>query len=191
MNHPKDDRRSRRTRQLLGDAMVELMLEKRFDDITVQDILDRADIGRSTFYTHYTDKESLLMSLIERVIHQLEEYTIQAGDNYHGLLPSLELFRHVQGHRRLMQAFVWGKAANIYTHDLQRKLSLFIEQNLRSLFGDEAAFSMPLTVLATYVASTFLMLLRWWFDEDMHHTPEQMDEIFQKLVMPSIQGAMK
>ena len=56
MKTEKDDRRSRRTRQILGNALVELMLEKRYADITVQDILDRADVGRSTFYTHYTDK---------------------------------------------------------------------------------------------------------------------------------------
>src|SRR5215204_4599905 len=106
---PKDDRRSRRTRQLLGDALVELMLEKHFESITVQDILDRADVGRSTFYAHYTDKESLLMSEIEHVIHDLEEYATEAGNAHHGLLPSLGLFRHVKEQRRLMQAFVWGR----------------------------------------------------------------------------------
>lgn len=191
MQHPKDDRRSRRTRQLIGDALVELMLEKRFDDITVQDILDRADVGRSTFYAHYPDKESLLVSQIEQMIHQLEAFTSQTGNTHHGLLPSLELFRHVQGHRRLMRAFVWGKGAELYSHDLQVKTSQLIEHNLRAMAGDEAAFSLPLPVLATFVASTFLMLLRWWFDEDMRHTPEQMDAMFQQLVMPSVKGAMK
>src|SRR5262245_28061146 len=71
----KDDRRSKRTRQLLGEALVELLLEKRFDAITVQDILNRANIGRSTFYEHYTDIEDLLMSEIQRVIRELEEHT--------------------------------------------------------------------------------------------------------------------
>lgn len=49
----KADRRSERTRQLLNAALIELMLEQRYDEITVQDIIDRANIGRSTFYAHF------------------------------------------------------------------------------------------------------------------------------------------
>jgi AcrR family transcriptional regulator len=188
VKNAKDDRRSQRTRQSLRDALAELMLEKRFDDITVQDILDRANIGRSTFYAHYTDKEQLLLSAIERVIHQLDDYTTEMGNQHNGLLPSLELFRHVQQHRRLMRAFVWGRGAEMLTSGFQGQVSKIIEQNLLSLTGDEVNFSVPLPVLANFVASTFLMLLRWWFDDDMRHTPEQMDEMFQKLVMPAVHG---
>lgn len=191
MKPPKDDRRSRRTRQLLGDALVELMLEKHFESITVQDILDRADVGRSTFYAHYTDKESLLISQIEHVIRELEVYATEAGGRHHGLLPSLELFRHVKEQRRLMQAFVWGRGAEILTQDFQGQVSKIIEQNIHSMVGDTVAFSVPLPVVAKFVASTFLMLLRWWFDEDMQHTPEQMDEMFQKLVLPGMHGLIE
>ena len=75
MHSGKTDRRSRRTQQLIADAFVGLMLEKRYDDITVQDILDRADVGRSTFYAHFTDKENLLLRQLERVLHDLGEYS--------------------------------------------------------------------------------------------------------------------
>src|SRR4051812_41261596 len=104
----KDDRRSRRTRQLLGVALGELMREKRYDDITIQDILDRSGIGRSTFYAHYTDKQDLVISEIARVIHQLELYTTEFKHQPSGLLPSLAFFRHVYEQRRLMNAFLWG-----------------------------------------------------------------------------------
>lgn len=190
MKPPKEDRRSRRTRQLLGDALVELMLEKHFESITVQDILDRADVGRSTFYAHYTDKESLLISQIEHVIREMEAYTAEADGRHHGLLPSLELFRHVKEQRRLMRAFVWGRGAEILTQDFQQQISKIIEQNVHSMVGDAATLWAPVSVVAKFVASTFLMLLRWWFDEDMQHTPEQMDEMFQKLVMSGIYGLM-
>lgn len=190
MKTPKDDRRSRRTRQLLGDALAELMLEKHFESIKVQDILDRADVGRSTFYAHYTDKESLLISQIEHIIHDLEEYASDSDSTHHGLLPSLALFRHVKEQRRLMQAFVWGRGAEILTQDFQGQISKIIEQNLRAMTGDAVVFSVPVPVIAKFVMSTFLMLLRWWFDEDMRHTPEQMNEMFQKLVMSGIHGLL-
>ena len=188
MKSVKEDRRSKRTRQLLGSALVELMLEQRYDTITVQDILDRADIGRSTFYAHYTDKEDLLISEIASLIHYLELYTVEQGHTHSGLLPSLAFLQHVREQRRLMQAFVWGRGAEIITQDFQGQISKMIEQNLQLMAVDIAAFSVPVSVIAKFVMSTFLMLLRWWFDEDMHHSPEEMDEIFQKLVMPSIHG---
>ena len=118
MNSTKTDRRSRRTRQLIADAFVGLMLQKRYDDITVQDILDRADVGRSTFYAHFTDKENLLLSEIEHVIHDLGEYAAHHGGMEHGILPSLELFRHVKEQRRLMQALVWGQGADLLNRSL-------------------------------------------------------------------------
>ena len=190
MKPQKQDRRSRRTQQLLGEALVELMQEKHFESITVQDILDRADVGRSTFYAHYTDKESLLLSQIKHIIHEMEAYASDSGSNPHGVLPSLELFRHVKEQRRLMQAFVWGRGAEILTQDFQGQISKMIEQNLHLMAVDTAVFAVPVSVIAKFVMSTFLMLLRWWFDEDMRHTPEEMNEMFQKLVMPGIHSLM-
>lgn len=169
---------------MLGNALVELMLEKPFDDITVQNILDRADVGRSTFYDHYTDKEDLLLSEIARVIQQ---FAAEADQQHNELLPSLALFRHVQEERRLMQAFVWGRGAEMHTRNFQEKVNQIVEQNLRSMAKETDTYLVPLPVVANFVASTFLMLLRWWFDESMRHTPEQMDEMFQMLVMPAIQ----
>lgn len=190
MKQAKNDRRSKRTRQLLGNALVELMLEKRYDAITVQDILDRANIGRSTFYAHYTDKEDLLLSEITNMIHQMELSTMEAGHKNSGPLPSLELFRHVKQQRRLVQAFTWGRGGEflMHTQAFQERISKFVEQKLRSFVGEEVAFSVPAPIIARFIASTFLLLLRWWFENDMQHTPEQMDEMFQKLVMPALQG---
>ncbi|MFN8527710.1 MAG: TetR/AcrR family transcriptional regulator [Anaerolineae bacterium] len=190
MNSAKTDRRSRRTRQLIADAFVGLMLEKRYDEITVQDILDRADVGRSTFYAHFTDKENLLLSEIEHVIHDMGEYAAHQGSMEHGILPSLELFRHVKDQRRLMQALVWGQGADVLNRSLLQQISHLIETNLRSMIGDTAETPIPLSVAAQFVASTFLLLLRWWFDEDMRHTPEEMNAMYQRLVLPGLQGLM-
>ncbi len=190
MKTAKDDRRSKRTRQLLGSALVELMREKRFDTITVQDILDRANIGRSTFYAHYTDKEDLLMSEVACVIHQLEEYTSALGHAPGALVPSLEFFRHIQQQRRLIHAFVWGRGVEMLMREFQAQLSKVVEQNLLSWSGGGFASSVLLSVVARFVASTFLMLLQWWFENDLRHSPEQMDEMFQKLAMPGVQAAL-
>jgi AcrR family transcriptional regulator len=182
MKTAKEDRRSKRTRQLLGSALIELMLEKRYDAITVQDILDRANIGRSTFYSHYKDKEDLLISEIARVIHELDEHTSALGHAPGALLPSLEFFRHVQQQRHLLRTFIWGNSVEVLMRDFQAHLGKVVEQNLLSLSSRGHFTSLiPLPVVSSFVASTFLLLLRWWLENDMRYSPEAMDEMFQTL----------
>src|SRR3954467_12831022 len=93
----RTDRRSRRTRHMLEDALVDLMLEKRYDTITVQEIIDRANVGRSTFYAHYLDKEDLLQTetadLVARLAGHMDQGT--AGTSSNRIIPSLELLQHV------------------------------------------------------------------------------------------------
>lgn len=186
MTTPREDRRTARTRKALGDALIELMLEKRFEHITVQEILDRANVGRSTFYSHYTDKESLLLDEMERLLHQLNEQPISAGQDRSHPLPSLELFRHVQEQRKLVRAFVSGPGAELLTHDFQRRVRKLIEHNLQEWASDGAKPVVPLPVIANFVASTWIMLLRWWFEEGMRQSPEQIDDMFQQLVVPAL-----
>src|SRR5262249_15482692 len=71
--HDKSDRRTQRTDQKLTTAMVELITEKRFDDVTVQNLIDRAQVGRSTFYSHYRDKQDLFRKDWERFIEMLAQ----------------------------------------------------------------------------------------------------------------------
>jgi AcrR family transcriptional regulator len=188
MKTVKEDRRSKRTRQILGATLVELLQEKRYEAITVQEILDRANVGRSTFYTHYRDKEDLLISEIARVVHELNEHMLALGQVPGALLPSLEFFRHVQQQRHLIRAFVRGDSVEMLMRDFQAQLSTVVERNLLSLSGGKLTSLVPLPLVASFVASTVLLLLRWWFENDMRYSPEMMDEMFQMLVMPSVRA---
>src|SRR5918996_5341589 len=91
----KTDARVRRTRDALGDALVALMHEKPFDTITVQDVLDRAKVGRSTFYSHYSDKDDLLMSDAEEFFESLANALSVRGDHSDRVFPVKEFFAHL------------------------------------------------------------------------------------------------
>src|ERR1700712_4163718 len=109
MRNIKADRRSQRTRQMLSAALVALMLEKRYDEITVQDIIDQANVGRSTFYAHCLDKDDLLISDFTRVLDMVSQHMRQFTPDVQGTLPSLALFfEHVQAHYHLYKALVRG-----------------------------------------------------------------------------------
>src|ERR1044071_548362 len=91
----KTDARVRRTRDALGDALVALMHEKPFETITVQDVLDRAKVGRSTFYSHYSDKDDLLMSDAEEFFESVSLTLSLSGDTSERVFPVQEFFTHL------------------------------------------------------------------------------------------------
>lgn len=165
--------------------MTDLLREKRYDAITVQDLLDRADIGRSTFYAHYFDKKEVLVSLVEQ---QLELFGQQLSqrDAGQGIIPSLELFRHVQEHHQLFQAMTRGRAGEVLWETGQALLSRNIEQALTLACAEKGSPSVPLAVVAQYLAGAFGNLLKWWLEAEMPYAPEQMESIFQQLALRGV-----
>ncbi len=178
----KNDRRSQRTRHLLGEALVALIREKDYNTITVSDIIERANIGRSTFYAHYRDKDALFVGELERVIEVLSHH-IPNQDEI-PFFPSLGLFRHVGEEYELYKALLWTPGIDLLIKHMQKSLSNRIEQGLQK---SERKFDIPLPILASFIAGSFLILLKWWLENKMIYSPEEMDKIFQNLTMAGIE----
>jgi AcrR family transcriptional regulator len=192
MRNTKADRRSERTRQLLNSALIELMLEQSYDQITVQDIIDRANIGRSTFYAHYLDKEDLLVSGFTRVLDELSQHPHELGDGERQALPNLaRFFQHVQEHHQLYKALVRGGGIDRLFKKSHQYMRQNIEQQLAALISAGRPPAAPLPLVADYLAGTILTMLIWWLDNDMPHTPEQMDALFQQLVRPGVEATLQ
>ena len=178
----KPDRRSQRTRHILSAAFVELLREKGYSAITVSDIIARANIGRSTFYSHYRDKDDLFVNELDRVIELLNHrIPHQEGMPF---FPSLGLFQHVGEEYQLYKALVWTPGIDLLIKHLQASLSHRIEEGLQKSGRD---FDVPLPVLASFIAGSFLTLLKWWLENKMIYSPEEMDRIFKKLTLAGIE----
>src|SRR5205823_3672672 len=154
------------TRRMLGEALVALMLEKRYNTITVQEIIDRANVGRSTFYAHYLDKEDLLQNETAELVVRL------AGHMDHGtggsrIIPSLELLRHVKESHALIRALVRGRAIEPVLKTMQTHLSRHVEARLARGMPAGRVPSVPLPVVAQYMAGVLLTLFQWWLERDM------------------------
>ncbi len=178
----KQDRRSQRTRHLLGEVLVALIREKDYNTITVSDIIERANIGRSTFYAHYRDKDDLFVGELERVIEVLS-HRIPNQEEI-PFFPSLGLFRHVGEEYELYKALLWTPGIDLLIKHMQKSLSNRIEQGLQK---SERKFDIPLPILASFIAGSFLTLLKWWLENKMIYSPEEMDKIFQNLTMAGIE----
>src|SRR5512138_1919374 len=172
----KNDRRSQRTRHSLSAALVELIREKDYSTITVSDIIERANVGRSTFYAHYRDKDDLFVGELDRVIELLSQRI--PGQDEVPFFPSLGLFRHIGEEYELYKALVWTPGIDLLIKHMQKSLSGRIEEGLKN---SGKQYDVPVPILANFIAGSFLTLLKWWLENKRVYSPEQMDEIFRKL----------
>jgi AcrR family transcriptional regulator len=169
----RPDRRVRRTRHALQHAMVELVLEKGYERVSVADVTDRADVGRSTFYAHYRDKEDLFLSGIEDEIRSaFEDAPADASSSTEWL------FRHAGQHVDLYRALVRRRGGwELVRRRMEDTLTDVVAERLRA--GGRADASVD--VAARYVASALLGVLTWWLASGATNQPEELDATFRAL----------
>jgi AcrR family transcriptional regulator len=184
------DRRVRRTRRALQDALVALMTEKGYEAVTVQDIIDRADVGRSTFYTHYVGKDELLQDSFARLRSILEQPVTTQSAGRRPLSFSLPLFRHAHEQQQLSRAVFSRPGQPPIRQQLDELLAGVVRAEFTTLLGADPVSRIPLEALVRYVVGACRALLEWWLTIDTAASPEDMDRIFQALVTPGIRAAI-
>jgi AcrR family transcriptional regulator len=192
----KEDRRVARTRKLLEDALHDLIVEKGYEAVTVQDIIDRANVGRSTFYAHYRDKQQLLffhfadleahLSEQQRLIRARSDDPVERVFGF-----SLAMFQHAQEYRRLWGAVVGKQTGVAIVRRIQGILEKVVGREIGSLAGRGPSPKVPPIVTTQYVVNSMLGLLTWWLDEGSQYSAEEVDRMFRVLVKPGIAAALR
>lgn len=127
----KPDERARRTRDRLGSAFVALIHEKPIEDVTVQDVLDRASVGRSTFYLHFRDKNDLLLSQLEKFLETMSTALSVRKEVSHRVVPVAEMFAHIENQRKLYRILADAGRLNDFFDLAQGYFACGIEHRLR------------------------------------------------------------
>lgn len=186
----KPDLRVRRTRSLLSNALVELMQEKSIDKITVQEVLDRAAVGRSTFYLHYRDKDDLFLCVLEDGLEMWSTALLRKQEKSYRLAPIADFFMHVGDAKKLYRALVdsgrihafFELAQGYFARGIARRLK---ENGLKDLVQSE------LDACSHALAGNLLSLLKWWLDRGARESPEAMDELFHRMAWNGLQSKSK
>jgi AcrR family transcriptional regulator len=185
----KHDRRTLRTQEVLIHSLLDLIESTPYDLITVGDIINRANVGRSTFYSHYRNKDDLLTGGFEHVLDLLVRQITVNNENQLVFDTSM-LFRHAREHKDIYRKLVWGSGFKLLIKDGHDALSRKIEERLSSLGPMPQPPAIPPPILAHSVSGLLLVLLKWWLDKGLPYPPERMDEIFQHLIMGSMRDVL-
>jgi AcrR family transcriptional regulator len=180
------DRRVRRTRKLLHDAFISLVIEKGYEKTTIQDILDRADVGRSTFYVHYRDKEALLMASFDGMREQLERELagIPAAGPVDVALPAALLFEHAYRNQRVYRALCGHQGGALVQRYLRRLIGDLLRKHLRPQLS-QAGSEVPTDIAAEFYTSAALGLLVWWINHEFCNGPAWLAATYRTLAHPS------
>ncbi|WP_324651609.1 helix-turn-helix domain-containing protein [Georgenia sp. H159] len=180
----KVDRRVRRTRELLRRALLELILEKGYARVTVQDIIDRADVGRSTFYAHFRDKDDLLAYGLEA----LRSAFVPAGSEGS---PSLAVFEHFRESQEVWQAMAGRRGADAFARQLHEFLTELVGEQLRAR-APHGPTRVPVDALVEFAVSTMIGLgMRWWRMGEEPYPAQEVDRLYLQLTEPAIEAGLR
>jgi AcrR family transcriptional regulator len=193
----KPDLRIRRTCERLGSALLVLIQEKPIDDVTVQDVLNRASVGRSTFYVHYRDKDDLLFSQLEKFLETMSTALSVRKEESHRVVPVAELFAHIGKQNKLYRVLADSGRLHDFFDLAQGYFARGIEQRLKeSKRLSNPGLSNPalsklsqpeLRARSAALAGSMLSLLRWWLDRGEKQSPRAIDELFHQMVWNGLQ----
>jgi len=181
------DRRVARTQGALRDALVALILERGWDETSVQDVCDRANVGRSTFYAHFANKEKLLISGFGELRQALRaQARIPSEPRAPDLGFARGLIEHAYENQRLFRAVIGKRSGLVVQRHFRQLLIELVEDDLTAggISGSrrEAA--------AHYIAGALFELLTWWVDSRNPIAPHEQEAIFRELTTP-VFGALR
>lgn len=172
------DRRQQKTRKAIFEAFRSLLEKKRYDHITVQEIIDEADVGRSTFYAHFETKEMLLEAMCSDVFfHVFERDPCPWTGNGEGIEGKLaHILWHVRDSQNDLATVLLSSGGEVFM--------VYFKRHLRSLFesyAEDFACGVPKEYLLDQLSSGFAETVKWWGGQRFGETPEEVAEYFMKM----------
>jgi len=181
----RGDRRVERTRRVLREALIALILERGWDAVTVRDICDRADVGRSTFYTHFVDKEDLLVGGLDDLgKHLREQFAAIGGPGPLGFLRGL--IEHVVEQKKLFRAIIGKRGGHVVQQKFRAQLVELVQADLAGIVPEGAERDMA----AHFIAGALMDVLTWWLDARRPVEPTEIERMFLRMAKPSVEALM-
>lgn len=190
------DRRIQKTLQLLQKALGELIAEKEYDAITIQEILDRANVGRSTFYAHFENKDQLLRSILtllndhfEAGIRQMSEGQKTYAENSDQM--PFRVLQFVEQNHRLFRAMLGKAGHSSPPNPLHDYLYTVTQEHFRQMMRLKHRDTLRLELAAQFYTSAFIGALVWWLENNMVYSAEVFGQMINQMTLPGLQAFLE
>ena len=169
-----------------------MMSLKGYEAITVQDIIDRANVGRVTFYAHYEGKEALHDAALDRLVEMLREQAeTRRGLGHESTLACCTaMFEHAHSHRALYRGLISRRGGATVMHGIRKRMALLVREELERTKKRRGRDAIPLDLLVEHVVSSFTAVLTWWMDHKTGYGPAEIDAVFRRLTLPGIESEL-
>jgi len=192
---PVKDRRIEKTQNLLREALGSLIREKPYDAIAVTEILERANVGRSTFYPHFRDKCDLLADCIHDMLRSVQSAALPSSAKRPERIVwfSLAIFEHLHQHRRMGEHSMGTRGRAVIHEHLRRVLAELIADDVRKACQGrrKAMGQISPDLLVQHVASTFILVLNWWVESGSPLPPKEVNDLFRELILPTLAATLR
>jgi AcrR family transcriptional regulator len=187
------DRRVQRTQQLLQSALIALIQERGYEALSVQDIIDRANVGRSTFYAHFDNKEDLLVSRLDGLRLSLQarqreakQRSVRPEDQLFAY--SHDMFVHVDEHRNVFRAMVGKRSGAIIQKLFYKMLVDLVRGDLKAMTNQKGSSAVPQEAVVQLIAGGLFGLILWWVDGPLKIPIDEVDAMFRRLALPAVKA---
>ena len=204
-NEKKIDRRIQRTRQSLRKALLELIKEKDYDEISIEEITERANVGRTTFYLHYKDKEDLLMEEFSAIMYERAQILSEIPFSVWvpvseedlkkniALQPLLLVFEHIYNNSELYYLLLKSSNSSKIVERIRKISTDAIVQFVRTKMETDPIpllSEVPIEFFAAFFSGALISIVNWWIREDMCHSPEEVTHMFRSLFFSGATGTL-
>ncbi len=182
------DRRQRKTREAIFGAFIALLSRKRFEQITVGEIIERADVGRATFYAHFETKDFLLKALSEELFCHVFDSVREGGEQHRHIFacdePSsviLHLLRHLQRNDNHILDLLACESNELFLRYFKESLEELIRKQPEAFRNTKG---LPEDYFFNHIAATFVETVKWWVANGMKESPETLSSYFLAVISP-------
>lgn len=188
----KEDRRVKRTRQLLRDALFSLVMEKDYSTITIKEITQRADVAYITFYRHYSRMDELLLEGLGEGLAEMQQHIEQAAqeaqNHPQGITEGRLIFEHVREKSALYTILLRSEGTQQIRKGVRDRIAALFQTTCRPLQDKRSI--VPGDVAANHIATAILSLIEWWLEQGMRYPVERMAQIYYRLILSATLGAV-
>jgi len=185
------DRRKAKTVKAIKQAFSRLISEKRYSEITVQDIIDEADIGRSTFYEHFKTKDEILVSLCSDIFKHVFSYEL-TPEKYHNFSNTND-YKHIVEHtlhhfgedKATLKGILGSEGKDVFMRDIRQHLNELIRNYLLTVYPCD---KFPEDLLINHLITSLIEITIWWLDRDCKETPEEIAAYYLDLIIPVLKA---